>query len=228
MLSVIRMTVLVVVSVIFFVGCSRPARNKIADLGNDNVAQRKAALLNKIRNKYENPDAHYELGKMYYTDGLWSKAEFEFNVALGFSPIHKPAQAAMIKTLIAMGNEPRAKLAAENYINQASVSAQASATLAKAFQKEGLDDYAMDCYRQALGLAPNSAILHRQIGYYYLSKGDKTLAEEYLRRSFQLDPYQPEVAGELGRLGIAIQIPRKTSKSAKKVDKIIDEGSKKK
>jgi Flp pilus assembly protein TadD len=76
---------------------------------------------------------------------------------------------------------------------------------------------------QALRLAPNSARVHRQLGYYYLSKNDKVRGEEYLKRSFQLDPVQPEVAGELGRLGVEVRIPRKTEKRTKKIDKTAEE-----
>ena len=111
-------------------------------------------------------------------------------------------------------------------MNQASSSAEASLRLGQAFQKELLDEYALSCYQQAQALAPNSALLHRQIGYYYLSKGDKVMAQDYLRRSFQLDPYQAEVAGELGRLGVVVQIPRKTQKNTKKLDNIIKQDDK--
>nr|MBC8379248.1 hypothetical protein [Planctomycetota bacterium] len=44
-------------------------------------------------------------------------------------------------------------------------------------------------------------------------KGDQVRAEENLRHSFQLDPYQPELAEELGRMGVMVQIPRKPAKS---------------
>jgi len=71
-------------------------------------------------------------------------------------------------------------------------------------------------------LAPNSAKINRQIGYYYLSKNDKNRAKDYLTRSFQLNPNQPEVAGELGRLGVGVKIPRKTEKG-KRLDKIVEE-----
>ena len=54
------------------------------------------------------------------------------------------------------------------------------------------------------------------------AKGDKVMAEEYLRRSVQLDPYQPEVAEQLGRMGVAIQVPRK-KESGKAVDKAMNE-----
>jgi Flp pilus assembly protein TadD len=76
-------------------------------------------------------------------------------------------------------------------------------------------------------MAPNSAKINRQIGYYYLSKGNKDVARDYLSRSFQLNPNQPEVAGELGRLGVAVKIPRKTEKSTKKLDKMVEKSEKK-
>ena len=72
-------------------------------------------------------------------------------------------------------------------------------------------------------MAPNSDKINRQIGYYYLSKGNTAQAQDYLTRSFQLNPNQPDVAGELGRLGIAVQIPRKTQQDTKKLDKIVDQ-----
>ena len=108
-------------------------------------------------------------------------------------------------------------------MNQAGTSASASLRLGQAFQRELLDDYAVACYQQALGLAPNSAAIHRQIGYYYLSKTDKVRAEGYLRRSFQIDPYQAEVAGVLGRMGVVVQVPRKTGTNTRKLDKILDQ-----
>ena len=183
---------------------------------------RKAELLRRIERNYEDADAHYELGKLYQLDGLWNKAEFEFNRAVGFNPALWRAEAAIVKVLIQSGSEERARLAAEHCMNRSSFSAESSVLLGKGFQKEELDDYALACYQQALSLAPESAGIHKQIGYYYLSKGNLAMAEEYLRRSFQLDRYQPEVAEELGRLGVAIEIPRKTEGNTKKLDSLLE------
>lgn len=170
---------------------------------------RKAELLAKIENKYENPEAHYELGKLYYADGMLDKADFEYRVTIGFDPVHYRAQAGVVRILTDQKETERARIVAEMYMNQAAVSAEASLRLGKAFQNEGLDEWAILCYQQAGDLAPNSAVVFKQIGYFYLAKGDQVRAEENLRRSFQLDPYQSEVAGELGRMGIMVQIPRK-------------------
>jgi lipoprotein NlpI len=53
--------------------------------------RKKAKLLKSLDRKFENPDAHYELGRLYQADGLWSQAEYRYNVALGFDPTHREA-----------------------------------------------------------------------------------------------------------------------------------------
>jgi tetratricopeptide (TPR) repeat protein len=172
------------------------------------VDSEKQALLKQIERKYENPRAHYELGKLYHRDGLLDRAEWEYRVAIGFDPVLYPAQAAVVKVLKDMNNPEKSKMAAQMYTDQAAVSAEASLRLGRALQNEGLDDAALTAYQQAANLAPNSAVVFKQLGYYHLAKGDKVRAEENLRRSIQLDPYQSEVAGELGRMGVMVQIPR--------------------
>jgi len=185
--------------------------------------QTKAKLLKKIDRKFQDSDAHYQLGQIYQAEGLWAKAEHQYNLTLTFDPVHRKAQAARITVLQAMNNQSQAQTSAEFYINQASGSAAASLRLALAFQQQGLDDYTMTCYEQALNLAPESAKIHRQIGFYYLSREQTDKAKEYLLRSFQLDPHQPDVAGELGRLGVTVEIPRKSRKNTEKLDKIIED-----
>jgi Flp pilus assembly protein TadD len=113
------------------------------------------------------------------------------------------------------------------YISQASVSAKHSLLLGRAFQSRGLDQYALACYKQAHNMAPNSVAINKQLGYYYLAKKDNANAEMYLRKTFELDPTQSEVAGELGRLGVQVQLPTKEAKQAKKVDKIAEKQEKK-
>jgi Flp pilus assembly protein TadD len=77
----------------------------------------------------------------------------------------------------------------------------------------------MRAYQQALRLAPNSARVNKQIGYYYLAKGQNDTAKIYLQRSFQLNPRQPEVAGELGRLGVIIQPVTPKQQNLNKLEK---------
>ena len=181
--------------------------------------EKKAALEKMLDRKFENPDAHFELGQLYKAQLQWTKAEYHYNIALSFNPVHRQAQAAMVKLFLDSGNTAKAKTYANNYIKEVTASAGQSLELALAFQKQQLDDYALECYQQALRLGPNSAEVHKKVGYYYLSKNDTVKAEEHLKRSFRIDPRQPDVAGELGRLGVQVEIPRKTEK----LDKIVEQ-----
>jgi tetratricopeptide (TPR) repeat protein len=217
---------------LLFGGCESLAVGKKKSPAADKVAktpaeQKKAKLLKKIDRKFENPEAHFELGQLYQADGLWAQAEHEYNVVLGFDPAHREAQAALVKVLSNGGDTTKSQICADIYMSQVASSAAESLKLGLAFQGQGLDEYALGCYRQALRLAPNSAKINRQIGYYYLSRADKEQAKTYLSRSFQLDPLQPEVAGELGRLGVAVTIPRKSARNVKKLDKIVEQSDKK-
>jgi len=209
---------------LLFGGCSSESKSykvgqpKADVVGKTSTEEKKAALLKSIDRKFEDPEAHYELGKLYQAEGLWSKAEDSYNTALNFKPAHRQAQAAMVKTLIDSGDKTKAAQLVDIYMGQASIDATESLKLALAFQEQQLDEHALACYQQALRLAPNSAKVNKQIGYYYLSKGDRERARDYLSRSFSLDANQPEVAGELGRLGVVTQIPRKTQQNTKKMD----------
>lgn len=169
---------------------------------------RKAEVLKTLDRKFENPQAHFELAQIYQVEGLTQKAEYHYNVALSFDPALVQAQAAMVKLFLDSGNSAKGKTYADVYLNQVSGSPIQSLRLAKALQAEQLDEYALMCYQQALRVAPDSAEVNKELAFYYLGKNDKARAKEYLVSSFQLDPSQPEVAGELGRLGVEVRIPR--------------------
>jgi tetratricopeptide (TPR) repeat protein len=213
-----------------FGGCEsggKKAGNIKGEVARTPSEEKKDKLLKEIDRKFESPGAHFELGRLHQADSLWSQAEHEYTVTSSFEPAHRKAQAALVKVLGEGGDAAKAQIYADIYATQAATSATESLKLGLAFQEQGLDEYALGCYRQALQLAPNSAKINRQIGYYYLSKGSKEEAKSYLSRSFQLDPLQPEVAGELGRLGVAVTIPRKTVKDTRQVDKVVEQADKK-
>ena len=221
-----RLIILSIFCTILLSGCNRTSRPKVKKIRLTTDQKRKSQLLRKIDKKFTEPEAHFQLGQLYHKDGLWSKAEYEYNTALGLNPVHRQAQAGMVKVLIDSGNVTKSQTYADIYMNQASSFAESSLLLGLSFQHELLDDYALACYQQALNLAPSSANIHKQIGYYYLAKNDKVRAQEYLRRSFQLNPRQPEVAGELGRLGVQIKVPKKQKKNTKRLDKIAEKAEK--
>ncbi len=230
----IQISLTLLVCTLLFGSCGRFGKGRIAkgpkldEVERTPAEEKKAKLLKQIDRKFENPDAHFELGQLYQADGLWARAEHQYTIALGFNPVHRRAQAARVKVLADSGDTAGSEFSANFYMNQASNSAAGSLRLALAFQEQRLDEYALACYQQALRLAPNSAKINRQIGYYYLSKNNNVRAKEYLTRSFQLNPNQPEVAGELGRLGVAVRIPRKTEKDTRKLDRIVEQSDKEK
>lgn len=171
--------------------------------------ERKRELLRAIERRFENPDAHFELGQMYQAEGLLVAAEYHYNIALQFDPVHRDSQAAMVKMMDESGETEKAKIQADEYMRQVSTSSTGSRKLAMAFQKQGLDEYVLACYQQAIRIEPNSAENYKQIGYYYLSKDDKVRARDFLSRSFEIKPNQADVALTLGQLGVEIKIPQK-------------------
>lgn len=186
---------------------------KAADRVNpDVIDSEKIQLQNRIDRKFDDPQAHYELGKIYQREGLLDRAAWEFTLTLQFDPVHYAAQAAKVRVYKDLKQNDRMAIAAELFIEQAGGSAESLTLLGRAFQAEGLDDYALTCYQIALDRSPNSALLHKQLGFFYLSKQDLVKAEEYLRKSIQIDPYQPDVAEQLGKMGVVIQVPQPSAK----------------
>jgi len=212
---------------VLLIGCNNPQAGsaEVEEARQAPVEARKALLLRSLDHKYENPDAHYELGRVYQAEGLWAKAERHYNIAISFDPAHRQAQAAMVQLFFESGDSAKARNYADIYMNQVANSASQALKLALAFRNEMLDEYALVCFRKALQLAPNSPAVNKHLGYYYLSKDDKVRAKEYLSRSFQLDPKQPEVAGELGRLGVEVRIPGKAETNTKKLDSVAGKSS---
>ncbi|MBN1362161.1 MAG: hypothetical protein JW993_16315 [Sedimentisphaerales bacterium] len=164
-------------------------------------------LLLEIDKKFENPEAHYELARYYHTGGQWTKAEYHYDRALGFRPGLAAAQAGLVKLYVDHGQPAKAEQFANGYIGQASRNTRTTLRLAWEFENLGLSEYAMRCFRQALAGAPDSYEANRQMGLYYLGKGQDDQARRYLARSFELNPRQPEVAGALGRLGVVVESP---------------------
>jgi Tfp pilus assembly protein PilF len=166
-----------------------------------------AQLLAQLDAKYENPQVHYELARLYHKSQNWLKADFHYQRAISFDPAFRAAQAGQIKMFIDRGETAKAEQYANGYIRQAGGAVNEMMWLGWEFEQVGLDVYALRCYRQALAAAPDAPQTNRQIGFYYMTKGDQAQAKQYLMRSFELAPRQPDVAGALGRLGVVVQAP---------------------
>ncbi len=166
-----------------------------------------AELLLAIEKKWENPEGHYELARYYQRAHQWMRAEQHYNWALSFDPALHAAQAGMVKMFVDEGETAKADQFASSYIAQVANNGVEATKLGWEFEKVGLDTYAERAFRQALASAPDSPEVNKQLGFYYLGKGDTAQAKQYLQRSFELNPRQPDVAGALGRLGIVVESP---------------------
>ena len=233
MMGKLKLIALCTVSIFLLCGCNASTAKKTRNTRISNAEtkkiekaavaeQEKKQLQKQLEGKFEDPEAHYKLGKLYQAYGMWNKAENEFGIALSFDPVYHEAQAARVNVLLDSGDKAKATILADEYVTQASNSAAGSLQLGLAFQKEGLDDRALVCYKQALTLAPNSAKVNRQLGYYYLRKNQPEVAKKYLIDSFQLDNTQGDVAEELGRLGIAVQVRKPSEDTTKKLDAAVN------
>ncbi len=169
--------------------------------------QTEAQLLAELNKKFENPQVHYDLARVYHKSQNWNKAEYHYNVALGFDPANRAAQAGLVKMFADRGDKAKSEQYANGYIRQAAISVAETLRLGWEFEQLGMDDYALRSYRQAVTAAPDSDAANKQIGLYYLGKGDAANAKQYLMRSFELNPRQPDIAGALGRLGVVVQTP---------------------
>ncbi len=166
-----------------------------------------ADLLAELNRNFENPQVHYELARLHHKSQNWEKADYYYNLSLEFDPAFKPAQAGWVKMFVDRGDPSKAEQFASGYLRQAAISVTETLRLADAFEQVGLDEYALRALKQAIDVAPDSAEANKQIGFYYLRKGDTATAKPYLVRSFQLNSKQPDVAGELGRLGVVVEAP---------------------
>jgi tetratricopeptide (TPR) repeat protein len=189
-------------------GCRSTSKPAVEDSSRIAADIRKVEIQRELDKKWENPAAHYELGQIYHAEGDWSKAEYHYNIALGFNPAYREVQAAMVKLQLDKGDKQMADKLANNYITQVVSMPEQVLSLGAAFEKQGMDAFALDCYNKALKATPDSWEVNRQLGYYYLHKNKKDIAKDYFIRSFQLNPNQPDVANELGKLGVAISVPR--------------------
>jgi tetratricopeptide (TPR) repeat protein len=163
-------------------------------------------LLAQIDQKFENPDAHYKLAKLYHTQRQWIKAEYEYNIAIGFAPSNKWPEAGLVRMYEDWGRPEKAQVAMDKAL-QTCITDEGLVMLAKALGNEGLHKRAQECYEYAVKVAKNKGGIYKEMGYYYLTIGDKVRAEDAFRKSLELRPYQPDVSAELGRMGVKVIAP---------------------
>lgn len=190
--------IMAVVAVICVAGCG-PDKKPV---GPDT----EQTLLMQIDQKFENPDAHYKLAKIYHSQGQWIKAEYEYGIAIGFAPINKWPESGLVRMYRDWGRPELAQAALDKAMHTCNTDEEL-VMLAKGLQKEGLKEEPQACYEYALTAAKNKGGIYKEMGYYYLTIGDKVRAEDAFRKSLEIRPYQPDVSAELGRMGVKVVAP---------------------
>lgn len=199
---------LIVIVAALLAGCQPTATTD--PLAGLSVEQQKQKLFDQIEARYEVPQAHYKLGQIFESEGDLRKAGYHYETAADFKPYFWTAQAASVKVYRDAGNLDKASRLETKWATMAA-NVDDCLSLARAYESAGLTAQAKAIYGRVETVAPESAKGYKASGYFYLHSGDKATAEEKFRRSFELDPYQSDVSAELGKMGVIVQSPRKTS-----------------
>ena len=202
----LQLCVIVCPVILLPIGCSADSSYS-SDIATQQIPDKETYLLSQLNIRFKDPDIHSELGRYYLSEGLLGKAKYHLETALSFDPGHRQAQAAFIKLIQLQNGDAKAEETFRQFQRLLLQSPSELIKLANALREEELDQFALDCYTKAIQLKPESAEAHRQLAYFYLGQDDKTNALKHFTRSFELNPHQPDVAGELGRMGVVIQTP---------------------
>jgi tetratricopeptide (TPR) repeat protein len=178
------------------------------------IPDKERFLLSLVDRDFQDPEAHYQLGEYYHSEKRWDRAQYHLELAINFAPGFRKAQVALVRLFLDKGDRQAADAAVSRFSRQLSNSPQDMVDLAKAFASAGLDSYAQACFAEATKASPDSALVFKELGLYWFRKNDTAKARQYLTRSFQLDPSQPDVAGALGQLGVVVEVPRTSAEPA--------------
>ena len=184
-------------------GCVDPQQNGTFADG-ISPEQKKVELKKKLERRYKDSETHFLLAQLYHAERNFEDADFHYNRALQYDPVYRPAQAGKVKLYIDRGETLRAQHYFDECINQIGDYPIKIVELAREFQEQNVDTYALTCFNKALELAPKSAEVNKYFGYYYLSRNNEDMARKYFEESFIIDSTQKDVSRELGNLGVPV------------------------
>ncbi len=194
--------ILVLSLLAFLTGCVNQQPISFAD--NVTPSQKKVELQERLKRRYEDPQAHFLLAQLYHAEKSYDNAEFHYNRSLQFDPVYMPPQVGMVKLFLDRGDTVKAQNNFEVYLNLAGDKPTNIIRLAREFQDQRVDNFAIACFNKALEIAPKSAEVQKALGYFYLSRNDKDKAREHFEESFNIDSTQEDVSRELGALGVPV------------------------
>lgn len=119
---------------------------------------------------------------------------------VAMAPTNKNALFCLGHALLERGQYTEAKQCFLNSLMGGRADWQNFCNLAQIAMIEKDDTAALEYYKKALEISPNSAAIYNNLGLYFLKKNDLPEAENYLRTAVTFNPYQIESLLNLGNI----------------------------
>ncbi|HUW81305.1 MAG TPA: tetratricopeptide repeat protein [Phycisphaerae bacterium] len=124
-----------------------------------------------------------------------------FDSAIESFPGYTDAQIAHVQALDLQGKYRKALQAAEWADTYVGPGAKQKLVLAGHYERIGDLDEALLCYRQAAAIESDNSYVRAELGRFYARQGLTSQARAEFQRAQELRPTDPDVAGDLARLG---------------------------
>jgi tetratricopeptide (TPR) repeat protein len=169
------------------------------------------AFRNSIRQNPRNYQGYYQLGNCYYNLGQNQLAIASYKTARQTIDVtiegryDTQTREKILNGLaaaIARSDQRDAETDSIQHEAEANQSAESWYLLARVYEIRGDADSAMDAYNRAALLDPKNFIIARNYGLYAERIGQPQRADAPLRRAYELNPKDQDVAAALRRIGV--------------------------
>jgi tetratricopeptide (TPR) repeat protein len=123
------------------------------------------------------PNAHFGLGYLLWTKGVYPEAAGQFQAEIDNAPEHFQATLYLANSYIQMSKQEDAKPLLLKLVKVNPASSMAHLDLGMVYADQGQNQDALNEFQTAAKLAPNDVNAHWRLGRLYRSMGRKALAE---------------------------------------------------
>ena len=175
--------------------------NEAQIISSEGQAQQAAATLREIiAAEPDIVDAHFALGSIYMTAGLWKEAISEFERVLALNPQDTFTALNLGVCRVELDRPDQAEKFILDYLQAGPQDPELYLFLGRVNFNQKKLDQAAEYYRQALAISPTSAITHNWLAATEMVRGDLPKAEAELREAIRLSPRLPGVHYNLGQV----------------------------
>jgi tetratricopeptide (TPR) repeat protein len=162
-------------------------------------------LVASLEKKKDSPVHHDWLGQVYMRMGKADKAELAFTTAINLAPKDPEFRLSLGALKVVQGKLDEARAAYEEALKLRPNQFLALYNLGNISAMQGRMDAAIDLLHQAERTGPPNFALFNALAQAYQEKGDLARAAEYLKRSLQARPNQPDRQAALKRIEAALR-----------------------